>query len=538
MSESTGQAPPESDRGLRLAALLAGALVLAYGAVTTQVWEDYWITFRSSRNLVDGLGLVFQPGEKVHTFTSPLGVLFPALGYALTGSEDGALWFFRAVGALALAGTAAMLVAHAREHGWPPLALAAGLAFGAFEAKQVAFSANGMESAILAFFTAFAWRELTRAGGPRWPRLALAYAGLMWTRPDAFLVAGAITAGWFAFQPAVPGGRSAWLRRVLPAIGVGGLLYAPWFFWAWWYYGSPVPQTIVAKSALVAADLSPLRILTAPLRCLVRDTGLDGLFAPPYFYATGWSADFVNLCRLLARVAAFAWLVPALPRPARAASLAVLVGGVYLNQVMPYPWYYAPWTFLGGVALAGVVHLALASTRAAVRRGGQVAVSLLLALAAILLAVTATNAWHQQRIVENRGRKPLGRWLASQARPGDSVFLESLGYIGYYSNLKTYDFPGLSSPEVSGLVAAGKRNYGELIAELRPSWVVVRPLEYMDHKLGDAAAMKDYEMVLVSDRRPLVEAVKPLPGRGLLEFDSVYMVYRRRADAPGTSPPP
>jgi len=66
----------------------------------------------------------------------------------------------------------------------------------------------------------------------------------------------------------------------------------------------------------------------------------------------------------------------------------------------------------------------------------------------------------------------------------------------------------------------------------------VRAFEYMDHKLGDAAAMKGYEMVLVSDRRPLVEAVKPLPGRGLLEFDSVYMVYRRRADAPGTSPPP
>lgn len=525
---------PSGTPSARAAALLpwvAAALVLGYAAVTSQVWEDYWITFRSSRNLVDGFGLVFQPGEKVHTFTSPLGVLFPALGYALTGSDQGALWFFRAVGALALAGAAVLLLAHAREHRWPSLAIAVGFVLGVGEAKLVAFSANGMECAILALFTALGWRELTRPGGPRWTWLAVAYAGLMWTRPDAFLVAGAMTAGWLVFQPAGPGDRAAWGRQVARAILVGGLLYAPWFLWAWWYYGSPIPQTIIAKSALAASDLSPLRVLTAPLRCLVRDTALDGLFAPPYFFA-GWPPDLINVCRVVARVAAFAWLLPQLDRTARAASLAVLIGGVYLNQIMPYPWYYAAWTFLGGVAIAGVVRLALESTRAAAAPAGRVAGLAVIMLTLGLLLATGTNAWHQQRLVEDRGRRQIGLWLRQNAQPGDTVFLESLGYIGYFSNLKTYDFPGLSSREVSSLVRQGRRGYGDLIRALAPDWIVIRPHEFSDHRLGEGDAMQPYDLVQVSDGREAVAAAGFVPARDALVFDAMYFVYRRKPDSP------
>ena len=49
----------------------------------------------------------------------------------------------------------------------------------------------------------------------------------------------------------------------------------------------------------------------------------------------------------------------------------------------------------------------------------------------------------QQAIIEDGSRRAVGLWLRQNAGPGDTVFLESLGYIGYFSNLKTYDFPGL-----------------------------------------------------------------------------------------------
>src|SRR5437762_13650216 len=46
---------------------------------TNHAWEDYYITLRSSRNLLEGNGLVYNAGDRLHTFTSPLGVLIPAL---------------------------------------------------------------------------------------------------------------------------------------------------------------------------------------------------------------------------------------------------------------------------------------------------------------------------------------------------------------------------------------------------------------------------------------------------------------------------
>ncbi|MGA3285463.1 MAG: hypothetical protein ABSD57_13530, partial [Verrucomicrobiota bacterium] len=76
---------------IRSEMLVAGAVLLVglvFAACTQHVWEDYWITFRASRNLVTGHGLVFTPGERLHTFTSPLGVLLPAAFCWLTGNQS------------------------------------------------------------------------------------------------------------------------------------------------------------------------------------------------------------------------------------------------------------------------------------------------------------------------------------------------------------------------------------------------------------------------------------------------------------------
>ena len=55
--------------------------------VTGHVWEDFLITFRFSKNLVEGNGLVFNPGERVQGFTSALNVMVPAIFYAISGKS-------------------------------------------------------------------------------------------------------------------------------------------------------------------------------------------------------------------------------------------------------------------------------------------------------------------------------------------------------------------------------------------------------------------------------------------------------------------
>jgi len=73
------------------------AIPMLMAAYTDNAWEDWYITFRASQNLAEGHGLVFTEGQRVHTFTSPIGVLVPAGMSYLVGSEQErlALWLYR-----------------------------------------------------------------------------------------------------------------------------------------------------------------------------------------------------------------------------------------------------------------------------------------------------------------------------------------------------------------------------------------------------------------------------------------------------------
>ena len=90
---------PAKHANVKLLMVLAVLIPLAFAAFTGHVWEDFYITYRASRNLAAGNGLVFQPGERVHSFTSPLGVLVPALLARLFGPEGDpqVIWAFRAL---------------------------------------------------------------------------------------------------------------------------------------------------------------------------------------------------------------------------------------------------------------------------------------------------------------------------------------------------------------------------------------------------------------------------------------------------------
>ena len=129
--------------------------------------------------------------------------------------------------------------------------------------------------------------------------------------------------------------------------------------------------------------------------------------------------------------------------------------------------------------------------------------------------------------MENNGRKQIGLWLREHAAPTDSVFLEPIGYIGYFSQLKILDFPGLVAPEVSRIVRSGPGGYSKIINTLRPTWLVLRPVELTGQGLVNSAALDNYVVAGVWSQRPRIDAVGFLPGRNWLEFDAEFMVLRR-----------
>lgn len=510
---------------LVLAAAIGILLPIMFAAITHQAWEDYFITFRSSRNLAEGHGLVYQIGNRVHTFTSPLGVLIPALGFLVTQSDAGALWFLRALSALALSGTAWIMMKHAKEQNWPrPIAWFL-VCSGLFEAKTIAFSSNGMETGLLVFFTAWTWRELTRPQRINFWRLACGYAALMWTRPDAWIVAAAMTISWSSFRPRTECIRT-WRFSVIVAIGIGAALYLPWVIWAWHYYGSPIPQTIIAKSALMPADSSIVRILSAPIHLLTNRTALDSLWMPPYATIGGWSPLLLDILSLLARIGTILWLFPSIPRMARAASLSLLIGGIYLYQIMPYPWYFAPWTLLGAYALASTLNNIAKDEWTKPISSVRVFCAVTIALIAGLLSCEMWRARFQQQLIEDKGRKQIGCWLKAHAMGTDTVFCEPIGYIGYFSQLRILDYPGLCAPEVSRIVRRGHGTYRTIFDELHPTWLVLRPYEIINQRLDQDNRLSDYKFIRKWSCRDELQEFS-IPGQASVEFDSVFLLFHK-----------
>jgi hypothetical protein len=81
----------------------------------------------------------------------------------------------------------------------------------------------------------------------------------------------------------------------------------------------------------------------------------------------------------------------------------------------------------------------------------------------MLLACVTWEMRVQQRVIEDDGRKIIGEWLRANAAPGDRIFLEPLGYVGYYSHLKAYDYPGLTSREVVTAIREGATTIPSLL---------------------------------------------------------------------------
>ena len=514
----------ESAAALFLATL---ALYLAYAACTRSAWEDWYITFRASSNLVAGHGLVYNPGERVQPFSSPLTTIVAALLAWVAGPSDvRVLWLFRVISGAAAGLTAVLLWrigAAMRLPRWPRLLL---IALFVADAKTVEFSTSGMETAFLLLFLAGGIRAAI-ADAPSAVALGVSWAGLMWTRADGFVHGGAVAIGLLAFPPG--GSRARLLKTYGRAVLVAAVLYAPWFLWSWHYYGSPVPQSALAKALDLTLPSLLARTVTYPLRVLAAASYGDTTFMPAFYFYGGWPVYMTALADL-AIVAAFYWLVPIAARPARAFSVAFVVSHFYVSVVTPNaPWYFPPATLLGYAVLA----CAMADVSARVRWAATATKAASAGVVAFSLMVTVFAAREmraQQRLIEDATRKAAGLWLREHRRSDtDTVFLEPLGYIGYFSALKTYDYPGLSSPEVVRARREVGDDWAALIPRLRPDWLVLRAAEVTRLDVARPGLLtRDYAREAVFDASEPLTSYRWLPGRQFLWMDRRFEIYRRR----------
>ncbi len=226
-------------RGLaRWAALgVTCAVALAWAWGLRWIADDAFISFRYARNLVDGHGLVFNPGELVEGYTNFLWTALIALGLALgipPGVASVALSLLALVAALFLTTRLAVIASPHRSHAVLPI----GAVLLASSYVFVSFGTSGLETMMA---SALVLLSLERALSGRPLQAGLAGVLATMAHPDHGIF-------WAALGLALGiDGRTRRdvLRFVLPFATV----YLPYFFARWAYYGSFFPNTYHAKSA-------------------------------------------------------------------------------------------------------------------------------------------------------------------------------------------------------------------------------------------------------------------------------------------------
>lgn len=233
------------DRLCQLAILVLGAGCLAWARALSFVCDDAYISFRYARNLIEGHGLVFNPGEWVEGYTNFLWVLELAAIWAVTGVEPPDASIALSLGLTAgTLGLTMLLALRTPQTTWRwPVAMAA-VALLATHRSVAVWATSGLETRQFTFLvllgvllTATPGRRALAGGAT-----ALGLAEL--TRPEALLI-GPITLAVRLLRTWRAGGSlSAELAATTPfALLVGGQLV-----WRLATYGVPLPNTWYAKS--------------------------------------------------------------------------------------------------------------------------------------------------------------------------------------------------------------------------------------------------------------------------------------------------
>ncbi len=420
---------------------LFGVTAALHGAFFWWAYDDPYITFRYAENLVDRLGMVYNPGERVLSTTSPL--------FALLLAGLGALGFHvpraaNLIGALSLGAGGLLLWELGRTWNRPAAGWAALLLYPTF---PLLVSTFGSETPLylalcLSAFLAYARRQLLAVG------ILAGLAAL--TRGDAILIALLLGADYLIRL--VPAGRrtswagapGAWkqsLLALLPgAIGFAAILL-PWVLFAWPYYGSPLPVTLAAKRAQGLMAIS--------------ESFSQGLWQMLAGYAQFWHYRLAALLAVVGTLFAILreprWLLLLAWPLAHAAAYAVL-------GVTRYFWYYAP--LVPGAVLAvclGIAAIDAGRDRLSNPRASGLFRAAVLVLPVILAGAQVADLVRLHRLPDPRAQiyRAIGNWLAENAPPGSAIGGLEVGIIGYHARpLPMVDFAGLVQPAVAALFAA------------------------------------------------------------------------------------
>jgi hypothetical protein len=461
---------------LAIVGLAIALFILENRSVHSQV-DDAYIFYRYAHNWITGQGLVFNVGERVEGFSSPLWLLLIAAGMA-TGAEAVALghWLSVACGVLLLWLTYSYACQGLPERQRWVAALASALLFLA--PPFALWSSSGLETPL---FSAVVLATLIAESRGRDNLAALGCLGAALARPEGILLGVVI----FAFFL-----RNAERRKrgfVLLAVYVACLAILTASRFA--YYGSLLPNTFYAKVGGTVAGWGAFYIarfvvqtllpMLWPIRYGLREryllTGVWWTLAVLVFVAAV-NGDAFNYSR---------FFLPALPvlcaLAVRGALSASRAGGPAARFAVLSLGACAVWfavgVVAGSVALTAAAAISWLWGASRTRRAAAAAVAVLSVGAAIaataavtqptfsqsgaefrdlaLAAVSIRTRWAEMS--QNRAMWRFSDGLAQlaairlDARPPEHKLVAAIGIgaFGYYTSARVLDMVGLVDPVIA-----------------------------------------------------------------------------------------
>jgi Gpi18-like mannosyltransferase len=386
-------------------------------------YDDPYITYRYVKNIINGLGFVYNPGERVLSTTTPLFTLLLA---ALSPLWSNLPRLANLIGAMSVA-LGALLIYWLADILNEPLVGWAGLLL--YPTSPLLVNCLGSETPLyIAFCLAcfvFYWRS-------SYTLTAIFGALAVLTRPDGILVPVLLAADFLVR-----------LRRLIPwkSVMIFSLLALPWLIFSWAYFGSPIPATLAAKQHQGLMAIS--QRFGAGFLTLIKAYYLSW----HYGIQAGVACLGISYMILQSRrwLLFIAWPI-------------VYFITFMLLGVTRYIWYYAP-LLPGFVVLVG---LGLMGSDWIIRRlldkvhnpGSLTGRLPQLVIVTILLILGVFQFIGLKTIVQNRDPrftiyKAVGNWLRAYTLPDASIGTLEVGIIGYYAERPIIDFAGLIQPEIA-----------------------------------------------------------------------------------------
>jgi len=490
-------------------AIIFGAYMLLRSPVLPE--DDAYITFRYAKHAASGRGLVYNESQRVCGVTSPLYLLIlTSMSFVAPSIPVDVLAVRMNVIPWAVIGALTFILL--RRWLKMPLLAAVGGACALLDPRLIERASDGMESCC---FVVWVLLFLIGVTGQKTAFAAICAGLAMLTRPEGvFLLALLVLV-----QIRHP-------KKSAISIAISLLIIAPWVLFACWYFGTPVPHSILAKARPLYAI--PPGFAQTQLLNQLGLAWLSAVLIGSAVIVVDW-----NLRRGADHDRPPTWL--------SAGFFWILVLFYSITNPLMFRWYYPP---LYGVGLVIFVCAACAIGRglaslltdvfgeapsAGIRAAAKAALSL-----ALLYGTKHAYASVREELPPDRpyrlralAYKDCAEYLSTHVQKGDRVATPEVGALGYWFDGRIIDGCGLVSPEalpylpVRGTPGSGAplgALSAELVRDQRPEWVVSLP-HFLTGTLSSAGWFPiDYELI---QEIPL--------HKGPLFGDMAVAIYHRRA---------